>query len=120
VDEIIYMPATGSHFLLMGLRSIQPYASYRVLRQLGRCQIVPKDEDLSGQMVDIGPNGQFHEAAVRQIWSECQYLTANTCIRDRSKGEVSPGYLAWYRREIEFGRPAKRPHLQEFVEESQE
>ena len=71
-------------------------------------------------MVEIGPNGQFHEAAVRQIWSECQYLMANTCVRDRSKGEVSSGYLAWYKREIEFGRPAKRPHLQEFVKVSQE
>ncbi|XP_075109335.1 uncharacterized protein LOC142181084 [Nicotiana tabacum] len=119
IDEIVYMPATGPHFLLMGLKSIQPFAPYRVLRQLGRCQIVPKDEDLSAQVVKIGPDGQFHEAAVRHIGSEYQYLTANTCVRDLSKGEVSSGYLAWYRREIEFGRPAKRPHLQEFVEASQ-
>nr|XP_016457261.1 PREDICTED: uncharacterized protein LOC107781129 [Nicotiana tabacum] len=119
IDEIVYMPTTGPHFLLMGLRSIQPYTPYRVLRQLGRCQIVPKDEDLSAQAVMVGPDGQFHEAAVRQIWSECQYLTANTCVRDLSKGEVSPGYLAWYKREVESGRPAKRPHLQEFIEASQ-
>jgi len=42
IDEVIYMPAARPHFLLMGLKSIQPYAPYRVLRQLGRCQIVPK------------------------------------------------------------------------------
>ncbi|XP_019239902.1 PREDICTED: uncharacterized protein LOC109219889 [Nicotiana attenuata] len=35
VDEIIYMPAIGPHFLLMGLRCIQPYAPYRVLKQAG-------------------------------------------------------------------------------------
>ncbi|XP_019241565.1 PREDICTED: uncharacterized protein LOC109221545 [Nicotiana attenuata] len=120
VDEIIYMLATGPHFLLMGHRSIQPYAPYRVLRQLGRCQIVPKDEDLSLHVVEIRSDGQFHEKVVRQIWSECQYLTANTRVRDLSRGEASLGYLAWYKREVEFGRPAKRPRLQEFVEASQE
>ncbi|XP_070011988.1 uncharacterized protein [Nicotiana sylvestris] len=57
VDEIIYMPATGPHFLLMGLKSIQPYASYWVLRQLRRCQIVPKDEDLSRHVVEIRSDG---------------------------------------------------------------
>lgn len=36
IDEIIHMSATESHLLLMGLQSIQPYAPYRVLRQLGR------------------------------------------------------------------------------------
>lgn len=90
------------------------------MRQLGRCQIVPRDEDLSAQVVEIRLNGQFHKVTVRQIWSECQYLTGNTWVRDRSKGEVSPRYLTWYRREIEFGRPTKRPHLLEFVEASQE
>ncbi|XP_070017044.1 uncharacterized protein [Nicotiana sylvestris] len=72
----------------MGLKRIQPYASYRVLRQLGRCQTVPQEEDLSAQ--------------------------------DRSKGEVAPGYLAWYRRELEQERPAKKLHLQEFVKASRE
>ncbi|XP_070019475.1 uncharacterized protein [Nicotiana sylvestris] len=57
IDEIIYMPAIGPHFLLMGLRSIQPYAPYRVLRQLGRCQIMPKDEDLSLHVVEIRSDG---------------------------------------------------------------
>ncbi|XP_009600317.1 uncharacterized protein [Nicotiana tomentosiformis] len=51
IDEIVYMPVTGPYFLLMGLRSIQPYAPYRVLRQLGRCQTVPRDEDLSTYVV---------------------------------------------------------------------
>ncbi|XP_070010842.1 uncharacterized protein [Nicotiana sylvestris] len=63
---------------------------------------------------------QFPKVRVRQIWSECQYLKANTCVRDRAKSEVAPGYLAWYRRELEHERPAKRPHLQEFIKASQE
>ncbi|XP_070008308.1 uncharacterized protein [Nicotiana sylvestris] len=118
IDEIIYMPTTGPHLLLMGLRSIHPYAPNRVLRQLGRFQKVSKDEDLSTQVVEIGSNGQFHEATVFQIWSKCQYLTASTQVCDLSKGEVSHGYLAWYQRSVEFGRPTKRPRLQEYVEAS--
>ncbi|XP_070008108.1 uncharacterized protein [Nicotiana sylvestris] len=39
---------------------------------------------------------------------------------DRAKGEVAPGYLVWYRRELEHKRPAKRPHILNFVESSQE
>ncbi|XP_070048922.1 uncharacterized protein [Nicotiana tomentosiformis] len=124
VDEIVYMPATGPYFLLMGLRSIQPYAPYRVLRQLGRCQTIPRDEDLSTYVVEIRPDAQFPEEAVRQIWSECQYLGANTRVRDLSKGEVLPSYIAWYGKRVatsgEPERPTKRPHIQEFVDASQE
>ncbi|XP_070009149.1 uncharacterized protein [Nicotiana sylvestris] len=39
---------------------------------------------------------------------------------DRAKGEVAPGYLLWYRRELEHKRPAKRPHILNFAESSQE
>ncbi|XP_070028718.1 uncharacterized protein [Nicotiana sylvestris] len=114
------MPTARPHFLLMGLKSIQPYASYRVLRKLGRCQIVPKDEDLRTQVIEISSDGQFPEARVRQIWSQCQYLEANTCVLNQARGEVSPGYQAWYKGEMSSGRPAKRPHLQEFAKASQE
>ncbi|XP_070013508.1 uncharacterized protein [Nicotiana sylvestris] len=82
--------------------------------------MVPRDEDISRHVVEIGPDGQFHEAPVCQIGSECQYLMANTRVLDLSRGEVAQGYLAWYKREVEFGRPAKRLHLQEFVGASQE
>nr|XP_033510973.1 uncharacterized protein LOC117275762 [Nicotiana tomentosiformis] len=124
VDEIVYMPATGPYFLLMGLQSIQPYAPYRVLRQLGRCQTVPRDDDLSTYVVEIRSDAQFPEEAVRQIWSECQYLEANTRVRDLSRGEVLPSYVAWYGKRVatngESERPTKRPHIQEFVDTSQE
>ncbi|XP_019241362.1 PREDICTED: uncharacterized protein LOC109221342 [Nicotiana attenuata] len=124
VEEIVYMPATGPYFLLMGLRGIQPYAPYWVMRQLGRCQVMHPDEYLSVYAVEVSSDGQFHEETVRSIWNECQYLTATTRVRDLSRGEVSPAYLAWYRKKntarAEPERPAKKPHIQEFVEASQE
>ncbi|XP_070021790.1 golgin IMH1-like [Nicotiana sylvestris] len=33
---------------------------------------------------------------------------------------MAPGYFAWYRRELEHERPAKRPHILNFAESSQE
>nr|XP_016450650.1 PREDICTED: uncharacterized protein LOC107775434 [Nicotiana tabacum] len=113
------MSAAESYLLLMGFHSIQLYAPYRVLRQLGRCQIVPKDEDLSSRVVEIRPGGQFPEGIVRKSWSESQTLPAKTLIENRSEGEVSPHYLPWYRRELEYQRPAKIPHVQDFAESSQ-
>jgi len=103
----------------MGLKSIQPYAPGRVLRQFGKCQTVLREEDLSTQASEISPNGQFPEAKIRQIWNEGQLLKSDTCVRDRAKGETAPGYLAWYRRELEHERPAKRPHIRDFTESSQ-
>ncbi|XP_070008519.1 protein CROWDED NUCLEI 3-like [Nicotiana sylvestris] len=124
IEEIVYMPATGPYFLLMGLRGIQPYAPHRVMRQLGRCQLMHPDEYLSVCAVEVSSNGQIHEEIVRSIWNECQYLTANTRVRDLSRGKVSPAYFAWYRkkntRRADPERPAKKPHIQEFIEASQE
>ncbi|XP_070007105.1 uncharacterized protein [Nicotiana sylvestris] len=47
VNKVIYMSVEVCLLLLMGLRSIQHYAPHRVLRQLGRYQTIPHDEDLS-------------------------------------------------------------------------
>ncbi|XP_070003412.1 uncharacterized protein LOC142165727 [Nicotiana tabacum] len=41
--EAICMSAKKCYVLLMGVHSIQPYAPHRVLRQLGRFQIIPHD-----------------------------------------------------------------------------
>ena len=81
--------------------------------------MVPKDEYLSTQVIEISPDGRFPEEEVRQIWSECQHLTANTCVMDTATGEVAPGYHAWFRGDLSCERPAKRPHLKDLVESSQ-
>jgi len=78
-----------------------------------------RSRPLSTQAIEISPNGQFPEAKIRQIWNEGQYLKSDTGVRDRAKGEMAPGYLAWYKRELEHERPTKRPHILNFVESSQ-
>ncbi|XP_075084652.1 uncharacterized protein LOC107777302 [Nicotiana tabacum] len=95
VEEIIYMPATRSHFLLMGFKSIQPYALCRVLRQLGRCQTVPWEEDLSAQVIEISLTDSFpNQKSVRfgmnvNIYKQilvCRIGPKEKCCQNTSHG----------------------------------
>ncbi|XP_070007984.1 uncharacterized protein LOC142165232 [Nicotiana tabacum] len=67
VSEVIYMSSEVCFLLLMGLRSIQPYAPHRVLHQLGRYQAISYDEDLSQQVIELGPKAAFLEERVHRI-----------------------------------------------------
>ncbi|XP_019229936.1 PREDICTED: uncharacterized protein LOC109210911 [Nicotiana attenuata] len=66
MTEAIYMTATKGYLRLMGVRSIRPYAPQRVLRQLGRYQIVPEDEDLTTQVIELHPGAALPEALVQR------------------------------------------------------
>ncbi|XP_019242059.1 PREDICTED: uncharacterized protein LOC109222112 [Nicotiana attenuata] len=124
VSEVIYMSAEVCFLLLMGLRSIQPYAPHRVLRQLGRYQTIPHDEDLIRQVIELGPKVVFPEEKVRRIWHQCRFLEPKTQVRDLSKGELEPSYTTWYDKRSQVHqepeRPAKRPHVQQFTDGVQE
>nr|XP_033509392.1 uncharacterized protein LOC117274261 [Nicotiana tomentosiformis] len=96
IDEVIYMSVGVCFLLLMGLRSIQPYAPHRVLRQLGRCQTIPYDEDLSPQVIELCPKATFPEERVCQIWHQCRFLEPQAQVRDLSTGEVGSNYATWY------------------------
>ena len=115
ISEVIYMSAEACFLLLMDLRSIQNYAPHRALRQLGRYQTIPHNEDLSRQVIELDPKAAFPEEKVRQIWHQCRFLGPNTQVRDLSKGEVEPSYTGGYgkrsRVQYEPDRPAKRPHV---------
>ncbi|XP_070055535.1 uncharacterized protein [Nicotiana tomentosiformis] len=124
--EVIHMSALKSHLLLLGLRNVQPYAPHRVLRQLGRYQVVPKDEDLSVQVIELHPEAPLPEALIQQIWNGCRYLKDDTQVLDPVRGEVDPGYAIWFGKRSrvddvpEPKRPTKRPHVQAFDDKIQE
>ncbi|XP_070050828.1 uncharacterized protein [Nicotiana tomentosiformis] len=124
--EVIHISALKSYLLLLGLRSVQPYAPHRVLRQLGRYQVVPKDEDLSVQVIELHPEAPLPEALIQQIWNGCRYLKYDTQVPDPARGEVDPGYAIWFGKRShvddvpEPKRPTKRPHVQAFDDKIQE
>lgn len=47
VKEVIYMSTCVCFLLSMDLWSVRPYTPHQVLRQLGRYQTIPHDDDLS-------------------------------------------------------------------------
>lgn len=130
MTEVIYMTASKGYLMMMGARSIQPYAPQRVLRQLGRYQVIPEEADLSNQVIELHPKATIPEALVQRDWNCCRYLKSNTQVPDPAKGEVDPNYVAWFEKsfyvyneqepEPEHVRPAKRPHVQAFDDKIQE
>nr|XP_016439649.1 PREDICTED: uncharacterized protein LOC107765503 [Nicotiana tabacum] len=121
VTEAVYMSAEVCYLFLMGIRSIQPYAPHRVLRQLGRFQTVPHDEDLSKHVIELGPKAVFPEGRIRHVWNECRFLEPKTMVRDLARGEVDPKYIVWFDKRFQIPeRPAKRAHVQQFTSDSQE
>ncbi|XP_075105161.1 uncharacterized protein LOC142179348 [Nicotiana tabacum] len=119
--EVIYMATEECHVLLMGLRSIQPYAPHRVLRQLGRFQVILTDEDLSKHAIELSPGVVFPEGKIRKLWHECRFLEPKTMVRELTKGEVDPKYDVWFGKRFQIRqRPAKRAHVQQFTDDSQE
>ncbi|XP_070047377.1 uncharacterized protein [Nicotiana tomentosiformis] len=94
----------------------------RILRQLGRYQIVHEDEDLSVQVIELHPEAPLLEALIKQIWNGCRYLKDDTQVPDTARGELDPSYARWFEKrsyvndepDPEPKRPAKRPHVQAF------
>ncbi|XP_070020582.1 uncharacterized protein [Nicotiana sylvestris] len=90
--------------------------------QLGRYQVVPEDEDLTTQVIELHPEATLPETLVYR------YLKNGTQVPDVAKGEVDPNYAACFEErsyvnnepepepEPEPERPAKRPHVQAFDE----
>uniref|UniRef100_A0A1S3YRK6 DUF7745 domain-containing protein n=1 Tax=Nicotiana tabacum TaxID=4097 RepID=A0A1S3YRK6_TOBAC len=93
---------------------------------LGRYQVVPKDEDLSVQVIELHPEAPLPEALIQQIWNVCHYLKDDTQVPDPARGEVDPGYAIWFGKRShvddvpEPKRPTKRPYVQAFDDKFQE
>ncbi|XP_070022661.1 uncharacterized protein [Nicotiana sylvestris] len=118
--EAVYMSAEMCYLLLMGIWSIQPYAPHRVLRQLGRFQTIPNDENLSKHVIELGPKATFPEGKIHQVWNECRFLEPKTMVRDLARSEVDPKYIVWFGKRFQIPeRPAKRPHVQQFTDGAQ-
>nr|XP_016476695.1 PREDICTED: uncharacterized protein LOC107798238 [Nicotiana tabacum] len=120
-----YNSPEGVKAWISHLRSLNA-SQIEVLRQLGRYQVVPKDEDLSVQVIELHPEATLPEALIQQIWNGCHYLKDDTQVPDPARGEVDPGYAIWFGKRSrvddvpEPKRPTKSPHVQSFDDKIQE
>ena len=62
------MSTFRSFIVLMGLRGVQPYMPLRVMRQLGRRQFIPPNEDMREFMYEFHPNIPLRQSEIFMIW----------------------------------------------------
>ena len=90
----------------MGIRGVQPYVPLRVLRQLGRHQIIPITENMTEFVFEVRPEIPLPEDLAQQIWEGCHIMGIETMVIEREKGEVHPDYREWFE---EQSSPPVRP-----------
>ncbi|KAH0712526.1 hypothetical protein KY289_008485 [Solanum tuberosum] len=77
--EVIHMSSVRPFLLLMGIRGVQPYVPLRVLRQLGRRQVLPITKDMKDFVSEVGP----------ESWE------LERMVKERHTGETHPEYSNW-------------------------
>ncbi|KAH0742539.1 hypothetical protein KY290_015737 [Solanum tuberosum] len=79
----------------MAIRGAQPYVPLRVLRQLGRRQILPITEDMKDFVSEVGPEVPLPEGLAQKIWDGCLVMGIGTMVKERHTGETHPEYSNW-------------------------
>ncbi|KAG5614234.1 hypothetical protein H5410_014058 [Solanum commersonii] len=93
--EVIHMSSVRPFLLLMGIRGVQPYVPLRVLRQLGRRQVLPITEDMKDFVSEVGPEVPLPEGLAQKIWDGCLVMGIGTMVKERHTGETHPEYSNW-------------------------
>ncbi|KAH0700844.1 hypothetical protein KY290_015716 [Solanum tuberosum] len=90
--EVIHMSSVRPFLLLMGIRGVQPYVPLRVLRQLGRHQVLPIIEDMKDFVSEVEPEVPLPEELAQKIWDGCLVMGIGTMVKERHTGETHPEY----------------------------
>ncbi|KAH0746419.1 hypothetical protein KY285_008076 [Solanum tuberosum] len=107
-------------------RGVQPYVPLRVLRQLGRRQILPITEDMKDFVSEVGPKVPLPKGLAQNIWDGCIVMGIGTMVKERYTGDTHPEYSIWLekqpplkalRAELELARAALTQQQVEFEEE---
>ncbi|KAH0712535.1 hypothetical protein KY289_008494 [Solanum tuberosum] len=65
----------------MGIRGVQLYVPLRVLRQLGRRQILPITEDMKDFVSEVGPKVPLPKGLAQNIWDGCIVMGIGTMVK---------------------------------------
>ena len=89
------MSTFRSFIVLKGLRGIQTYMPLRVMRQLGRRQLIPPNEDMREFMYEFHTKIPLSQSEIFKIWGGCILSSPRDMVKDRTRGEVDKAYLEW-------------------------
>ncbi|KAH0696270.1 hypothetical protein KY290_013625 [Solanum tuberosum] len=79
----------------MGIRGVQPYVSLRVLRKLGRHQVLRITEDMKDFVSEVGPEVPLPEGLAQKIWDGCLVMGIGTMVKERHTVETHPEHSNW-------------------------
>ncbi|KAH0635852.1 hypothetical protein KY289_035767 [Solanum tuberosum] len=98
--EVIHMSSVRPFLLLMGIRGVQPYVPLRVLRQLGRRQVLPIIEDMKDFVSEVGPEVPLPEGLAQKNWDGCLVMGIGT-MELRANLELAKAALTQQQAEFE-------------------
>lgn len=121
VNEVMYMSADVCFQVLMGLRSVC------LMPHIGFCaswEGIRRSPIMKIWVHRLWSYAQELLFLKKRIWHKCRFLEPHTQVRDLSWGEVESSYATWYGKRVwvnqEPERPAKRSHVQHFIDWAKE
>ena len=84
-----------------GIRGILPYAPFRVLRQFGRRQTVPKEAYYGAYVYDIRDDRVHDTSEMFREWKSAKRMDKTTISPDWSKAGYDEGYKKWLKKDIQ-------------------
>ena len=87
---------------LPGIRGIRPYAPFRVLRQFGRRQTVPREAYYGAYAYNIGDDRVHDASEMLREWKNAKRIGKDTIALDRFNVGYDEGYKEWLKKDMEF------------------
>ena len=100
-NEVIVESRRQVMLPLPGIRGIHPYAPFRVLRQFGRRQIVPKEAYYGAYVYDIGDDRVHNATLMFKEWKSAKRMDKDTIALDRFNVGYDKGYKEWLKKDIQ-------------------
>ena len=76
------MSSVRPFLLLMCIRGVQPYVPLRVLRQLGRRQVLPITEDMKDFVFEVELEVLLPEGLAQKIWDGCLVMGIGMMVKE--------------------------------------
>ena len=86
---------------LPGIRGILPYEPFRVLRQFGRRQIVPKELYYCAYVYDIRDDKVHDASKMFREWKISKRMDKDAITSDRFVVRYDKGYKEWMKKDIQ-------------------
>ncbi|XP_027768042.1 uncharacterized protein LOC114074357 [Solanum pennellii] len=86
---------------LPGIQGILPYAPFRVLRQFGRKQTVPREAYYGAYVYDIGDDRVHDASEMFRELKNAKRMNKDTIAPDRFNAGYDEGYKEWLKKDIQ-------------------